>query len=96
MASDASERFQTLAVPGTGCLYTSGAVYATQNAVTVSNEVEAAPEENHVARFMNRVKYLLMTDPDLSVAEAIGCLHMLAHELASHGVFPEWHDDGED
>lgn len=60
------------------------------------DQADPIESRNHVQRFMDRVKYLLMTDPDLSVAEAIGCLHMLAHELASHGVFPEWHDDGED
>lgn len=61
--------------------------------VSEANPVE---ETHHVPRFMQRVRYLLMTDEDLSVSEAIGALHMLAHELASHGVFPDWHEDSEE
>ena len=57
---------------------------------------EVPPEDrHHVQLFMDRVRYLMLTDEKLSVAECIGCLHMLAHELASHGVFPEWHEDTE-
>jgi hypothetical protein len=56
-------------------------------------EADPIEERHHIQRFMDRVKYLIMTDPDLSVAECVGCLHMLAHELAAHGMFPEWFED---
>ena len=57
------------------------------------SKAEPVEERHHIQRFMDRVRYLIVTDEDLNVAECIGALHMLAHELASHGVFPDWHED---
>jgi hypothetical protein len=57
------------------------------------SEVDPTEETHPVPRFMQRIRYLITTDPDLNVAEAVGALHMLAHELATHGVFPEWFED---
>ncbi len=34
-------------------------------------------------RFMDRVKYLIKTDEHMTAAECVGCLFLLAHELAA-------------
>ena len=44
-------------------------------------EIEVS-EDNPVVVFVNRVKFLIQTDDRLSVAECIGALYILAHELA--------------
>ena len=45
--------------------------------LTPNEDEQRAP----VLVFIDRVKFLIKTDEDLTVAECVGALHLIAHEL---------------
>jgi hypothetical protein len=45
------------------------------------SELEKDQERTPVLIFMDRVKFLIKTDENLTVAECVGALHLIAHEL---------------
>ena len=44
---------------------------------------DGSPSGYASIRFIDRIRYLIKTDPDMTVAECIGCLFMVAHEVAA-------------